>query len=103
MSVTVCLPLFGEPGRELGEGAAVTPRHLRDLAVDLTARLETAAATLEKLTAAGWTTKATLFDVLVFHSLVRTREDAFARLKAADVDPEQLLVVEDVDEELDGF
>jgi hypothetical protein len=53
MSVNVCLPLFGDPGRELEAEGAVQGRHLRKLGDDLRERLQKAADTLEKLEAAG--------------------------------------------------
>ena len=35
MGVTVCLPLFGNPGQELEEGTAVKGQHLLNLAADM--------------------------------------------------------------------
>jgi hypothetical protein len=99
MGVTVCLPLFGNPGRELEEGAAVRGRQLRDLADNLHARLLAAALVLDKLEAAGWKTQAAMFDVLLHHPEVGTREQAEARLRALEIDPEQMMIVEDVDED----
>ena len=40
MGVTVCLPLFGNPGQELEEGTAVKGQHLRNLAAELQDRLQ---------------------------------------------------------------
>ncbi len=39
MGVTVCLPLFGNPGHELEEGAKATSQELRTLADALRDRL----------------------------------------------------------------
>jgi hypothetical protein len=99
MGVTVCLPLFGEPGRELGEGSGVSGRQLRELAAGLHERLDKAAATLDTLAAAGWTSQVALFDAVLHHPHLTTREDAEARLRALGVDPEGLIIVEDVEDE----
>jgi hypothetical protein len=101
MGVTVCLPLFGHPGRELEEGRPLKGRQLRDLAEDLHARLLRAAGVLDKLEAGGWTTQAAMFDVLLHHPAVGTREEAVARLRALEIDPEQMMIVEDVEEDED--
>jgi hypothetical protein len=102
MGVTVCLPLFGEPGRELEQGSPVTGRRLRELAMSLSERLEKAAATLDVLAAAGWTAQVALFDAVLHHAQIESREDAERRLREAGVDPEALIIVEDVDEDEEG-
>jgi hypothetical protein len=99
MSVTICLPLFGDPGRELESGGPLTGRHLRDLAEELNKRLHEAAELLDKLSAAGWTAQVALFDALLAHPEVQTQEQAVARLQAAGVDPGVLMIVEDVEED----
>jgi NADH dehydrogenase FAD-containing subunit len=99
MGVTVSLPLFGEPGRELGEGSDLTGRQLRELAVSLHERLDKAAAALDTLEEAGWSVHVALFDAILQHSKIETREDAERRLRESGVDPEALIIVEDVDEE----
>jgi hypothetical protein len=99
MGVTICLPLFGNPGHELEEGAPVKGAQLRELAADLTERLHKAADDLDRLTAAGWKTQLAMYDVLLLHDEVETREEAVARLRAAGVDPEDLMIVEDVEDE----
>jgi hypothetical protein len=99
MGVTVCLPLFGNPGRELEEGAAVQGRQLRDLGTELHARLHCAADTLDRLTTAGWTAHVALFDVLLSYKGVETTADAMQRLQALGIDPQELMIVEDVEEE----
>src|SRR5215813_1011114 len=53
MGVTVCLPLFGNPGHELEEGTSVKGQHLRNLAAELQDRLQKAGDTLDKLASAG--------------------------------------------------
>jgi hypothetical protein len=102
MGVTVCLPLFGEPGRELDQGSPVTGRRLRELAASLNERLEKAAATLDMLAAAGWTAQVALFDAVLYHPQVATREDAERLLRAAGADPEGMIIVEDVEDEEEG-
>jgi hypothetical protein len=99
MGVTVCLPLFGEPGRELGEGVLLRSKDLRDLAAGLHDRLRKAADVLEGLLADGWSARAALFDAVLAHPAVRTQEEAVARLRARGADPEEFIIVEDVEEE----
>jgi hypothetical protein len=101
MGVTVCLPLFANPGQELEEGVAVKGQQLRDLAAELHDRLHQAADTLDRLAAAGWTCQLALYEVLLFHSEVRTREEAALQLSALGIDPEALMILEDVEEEED--
>jgi hypothetical protein len=102
MGVTVSLPLFGNPGRELEEGRPLRGRQLRDLAEDLHGRLLRHADLLDKVEADGWATQVALFDVLLHHPAVRTQEQAVARLRALEIDPEQLVIVEDVEEDEDA-
>ncbi len=102
MGVTVCLPLFCNPGRELEEGRPLRGRQLRDLAEELHARLLRAADVLDKLESDSWTTQVAMFDVLLHHPAVRTQEQAVARLRALEIDPEQMMIVEDVEEDEDA-
>jgi hypothetical protein len=96
MGVTVSLPLFGEPGRELEQGSPLNGRQLRELSATLHERLDKAAATLDTLAAAGWSARVSLFDALLHHPQIATREDAELRLRALGVDPEGLIIIEDV-------
>src|SRR5947209_1883125 len=99
MSVIVSLPLLGPLGQELEEGSAVQGRQLRTLGKDLQARLERAAETLDRLTADGWAARVALYDVLLTRKGVETQEDAVGRLTALGVNPEDLLIIEEVEEE----
>jgi hypothetical protein len=99
MSVTVCLPLFGPPGRELEEGRALRGPALRQLADGLHQRLLHAADLLDRFTAAGWGSQVAMYDVILTRDDVQTREQALLALAALEVDPEELMIVEDVDEE----
>jgi hypothetical protein len=99
MAVNVCLPLFGTPGRELEEGAAVRGQQLRELGDALRDRLHEAAAMLDKLAAAGWTTQLAMYEVFLLHDAVQTREEAVRRLRELEIDPEQLMIIEEVDED----
>jgi hypothetical protein len=99
MGVTVCLPLFGEPGRELEEGSDLKGRRLRELATNLHERLDKAAADLDTLAAAGWTAQVALFDAILYHPQIATRADAEERLRALGVDPELLIIIEDVEDD----
>jgi hypothetical protein len=101
MGVTVCLPLFANPGQELEEGGAVQSRQLRDLAADLNERLLRAADTLDRLTAAGWTCQVTMYELLLFHDEVQTWAEANQKLSALGIDPTGFLIIEDPDEEAD--
>jgi len=99
MGVTVCLPLFGEPGRELEQGSALSGRQLRELAAGLHERLDKAANTLDTLAAAGWAAQVSLFDAILHHPGVQSREDAEQKLRGLGVDPDGLIIVEDVEDE----
>jgi hypothetical protein len=99
MGVTIALPLFAGAGQELEEGAAAEGRQLRELATDLQGRLLRAADTLDRLRAAGWECRVALYDVLLSCPGVETQDQAVARLGAAGVNPEELLIVEDLGED----
>jgi hypothetical protein len=99
MGVTVCLPLFGNPGHELEEGAPASSKDLRALADAMRERLYQAADSLDQLTADGWSGYYAMFDVILTHTQVNTHEQAEERLRAVGIDPAQLLIVEDVEEE----
>jgi hypothetical protein len=99
MGVTVCVPLFGNPGQELEEGTVVKGQHLRNLAAELQDRLARAAETLDRLAQAGWTSRMAMYDVIVQHAEVQTREEAARRLHGLGIDPEELMIIEDVEEE----
>jgi hypothetical protein len=99
MGVTVSLPLFGNPGRELDEGEPIQGRQLRRLADELHERLLRAADLIDRLALDGWTTKVALFDVLLYHPQVQTQEQAIARVRTLGADPEIFLIVEDPGEE----
>lgn len=79
MGVTICLPLFGPPGRELDEGAALMGQQLRNLATELHERLHNAADTLDRLAAAGWSTRVAMYDVILTRQEIETKEDAVRR------------------------
>src|SRR4051794_14547211 len=99
MSVTVCLPLFGNPGHELEEGAPLKGQELRELAAALNERLLKAADTLDRLAADGWSCRTAMYDVILLHGEVRTREEAVSRLGGLGINPEELMIIEDVEEE----
>jgi hypothetical protein len=99
MAVVICLPLFGPPGRELEEGSALEGRRLRDLGAELNERLGRAADTLERLRANGWSARVALYDAILAQAGVETQEEAVRRLRALGVDPEELLIIEEVEDE----
>jgi hypothetical protein len=99
MGVTVSLPLFGEPGRELDEGSVLTGKQLRELATGLHERLDKAAAALDALAAAGWKANVALFDAILYHPQILTRDDVERRVRELGIDPENLIIVEDFEED----
>ncbi len=99
MGVTVCLPLFGNPGHELEEGGPAKGQDLRDLADALRDRLLQGAETLDKLTADGWTAQVAMFDLIVSHPQISTKEETERRLRSLEIDPEPFLIIEDVEDE----
>src|SRR5579883_3298288 len=101
MGVTITMPLFGNPGHELEEGAPARSKDLRELGEAMKVRLHRAADDLDKLTADGWATRVAMFDLLLWHPEVSTREAAQQRLLAIGVDHEQMMIVEDVEEDGD--
>ncbi|HTU92535.1 MAG TPA: hypothetical protein VMF69_20810 [Gemmataceae bacterium] len=99
MGVTVCLPLFGPPGRELEEGCDVKGVQLRKLAAELHERLHKAAETLDKLHAAGWSARVAMYDVILTRLGVETKEEAERRFGELGLGAEEFILIEDVDEE----
>ena len=95
--------LLGHGGRrterELEDATAVGGRQLRDLATELQTRLHKAADTLDKLTAAGWAARPALYDLILSREGIDTKEEATRRLTALGVDPEELLIVEELGED----
>ena len=96
MSVNVCLPLYGNPGREL-EGT-VRPRDLRELGEKLLDRLRHAADLLQTLQDDGWSAQVGEFDVMLTRAGVQTQEDAERALVRAGVDPGEFLIFEEIEE-----
>ena len=99
MGVTVCLPLFGSPNRELEEGSAVKGQQLLKLATELQERLHKAAEILDRLTAAGWSNRVAMYDVILSLPRVETKEEAVRRLTELGIAVEELIIIEDVQEE----
>ena len=87
----------GAPGHELEEGAA--SKDLRALADALRERLLRAADVLDRLTADGWSAQPAMFELILSHPRVFDRAQAEQLLRAAGVDPEQFMIVEDVEED----
>mgnify|MGYP001371999027 CR=1 FL=1 len=102
MGVTVCLPLFGPPSRELEEGSAVKGQQLRKLATELQERLHKAAEMLDRLTAAGWSNRVGMYDVILSLPRVETKDEAIRRLTELGIAAEELIIIEDVEEEETG-
>jgi hypothetical protein len=102
MGVTVCLPLFGPPGRELEEGQALSGQQLRNLATELHERLHKAALTLDRLAAAGWGGRVAIYDVILSRPGVETKEDAVRTLGELGLSAEEFIIVEDVEDDEAG-
>ena len=98
MGVVICLPLFGPPGRELEEGDAIRGPRLRQLATELNDRLQKAADALDRLTANGWSAKVAMYDVMLSRAGVETPEEAARRLREIGIPPEELLIIEEVED-----
>jgi hypothetical protein len=99
MGVTVCLPLFGPPGRELEEGSDVKGVKLRKLATELHERLNKAAEAVEKLHAAGWSTRVAMYDLILSRPGVETKEAAERWLGELGMAADEFIIIEDVEEE----
>jgi hypothetical protein len=99
MGVTVCLPLFGPPARELEEGSDVKGAQLRQLAGQLQERLNKAAESLERLHAAGWSARVAMYDVILSRFGVETKEEAERWLGELGLSVEDFIIIEDVEEE----
>jgi len=99
MGVTVCLPLFGNPGQELEEGEAVRGPQLRELAVQLQERLAKAADILDKMTAIGWSSQLAMYDVILSHPHAKNRAEVVGQLQTLGIEPETMMIVEDVEQE----
>jgi hypothetical protein len=97
MAVNVCLPLIGDPSHELE--AEPKARELRQLGEQLRERLAKAADTLDKLQAAGWHAQIAMFDILLVRNDVQTREQAERLLQEVGIDPNELMIVEEVEED----
>ncbi len=101
MGVVVCLPLFGPPGRELEESPVLHGRQLRTLAAELKARLERAADTMDRLTAAGWSARVVEFDAMLSKPGIVTQDDAERQLQALGIAVDEFIIIEEVDDEDD--
>ena len=99
MGVTVCLPLFGPPSRELEEGSVLKGPQLRTLAIELQERLNRAADTLDRLTAAGWSARVALYDAILTRAGVETKERAESLLGELGLVVDDFIIIEDVEEE----
>jgi hypothetical protein len=99
MSVFITLPLFFKPAYELGEGSEVTGDQIRQLGQELSERLHGIADLVDKLTAAGWQSEVTLYDVMLGHPFLHTADEVRAQLDGLGIDPDRLNIDEFEDEE----
>lgn len=98
MPVNVSLPLFGNAGHELEEGQPLQPAHLRNLAEEMNQRLIGLADLIDRLKAHGWTATTAMYDAILTHPQVKTRQEAEKILKDAGIDPAQLMILEEIEE-----
>ncbi len=61
--------------------------------------MQRAAETLDRLAAEGWSARVALYDVLLARQGVETRDEATRQLTALGVNPEDLVIVEEIEEE----
>ncbi|MBL8798399.1 MAG: hypothetical protein JNM56_31175 [Planctomycetia bacterium] len=99
MAVVVALPLFGSPDREIEATARISGEQLRQLGASLQERLQKAATLLDQLRAAGWTAQVGAYDLLLAHPEVQTQESATQRLHKLGIDPNELMIFEEVEDE----
>jgi hypothetical protein len=99
MGVNVCLPLFGNAGHELEEGARLESKQLRALAEVLRERLEKAAEILDRAQSGGWSAIVAMYDAFLTHPDVQTQAEAEQRLLALGIDLAELMIIEDEEEE----
>ena len=83
----------------MDEGTHAKSAELRTLADALRDRLLQAAENLDRLTADGWSGQIAMFDLILSHPQVASKAQAEERLRSTGLDPTQLLIIEDVDEE----
>lgn len=100
MTVNITLPLFGGPGHELEEKGPVNGHQLRQLGIQLNDRLQKAAETIDKLLAAGWQTRVAVFDIVLSRTKVETADEAARQLLQLGLDPEQFVIIEELEEEI---
>jgi hypothetical protein len=91
--------LTANAGHELEEGAPLRGDQLRTLADDLGERLRAAADALDKLRSAGWSATVAMYDAFLVHDEVRTKEEAERQLQALGIDPSELMIIEDEEED----
>jgi hypothetical protein len=99
MSVNITLPLFGGPGHELEEKAPVDGQQLRQLGVRLNERLQSAADTIDRLLDAGWQTRVAVYDIVLHRAGVESAEEAARQLRQLGLDPEQFMIIEELEDE----
>src|SRR5262245_61821031 len=101
MSVNVCLPLFGAPADELEAEKAISGKQLRALGHELRERLLKAAELLERMEAGGWSAQPAMYEVVLTRFGVETREQAEQQIRAIGIDPSELMIIEEVEDEAD--
>jgi hypothetical protein len=100
--VNVSIFLWSKPGDALGESEPLSAERLREHSAQLHAHLQRVAAILEKLTAAGWSATMGLYDVSLSHPRVTTADQAKDFLRKLDVDPDDVYIDENEDEEAES-
>ena len=80
-------------------GRRFSPVNCASWAVRLQERLEQAAVILEKFLTAGWTTQLAMYEVILLHKDVQTREEAIQILQGLGIDLRELMIVEEIEED----
>lgn len=101
MRVNVCLPLFGNAGHELEEGAQLQGKHLRALADELRERLLKTADILDRLQAAGWSATVAMYEAFLSNEANMTRAEVEQSLRDLGIDPAELMILEEMEEDED--
>jgi hypothetical protein len=100
--VSLSLPLFMKPAHYLDEGKQTSPRQLRELADVLHETLNTAAKTLAILERAGWNHWVTLYSIDLESPVnLRTVEEAQKVLQGLGIDPRNVQIFDDEEDEFD--
>ena len=101
MSVNVCLPLFGTPAHEHEAEQAISGKQLGTLGEELRERLQRAADLLERMQSEGWSSQVAMYEIVLTRSGVESGAQAEQQIRAIGIDPCELMIIEEVEDEAD--